>query len=57
MFCIHQTLEKQYGYETVHQLLTESDKAYDSVGREVLYIILIQFGIFMELVKLITMFN
>jgi hypothetical protein len=48
-------LEKQWEYnETVHQLLIEFKKAFDSVGREVLYNILIEFGVPMKLVRLIN---
>jgi hypothetical protein len=39
----------------VHQLFIDFKKAYDSVGREVLYNILIEFGIPMKLVGLIQM--
>jgi hypothetical protein len=39
--------------ETVHQLLVDFKKAHDSVRREVLYNILIGFGIPMKLVRLI----
>jgi hypothetical protein len=35
--------------ETVHQLFVDFMKAYDSVGREVLYNILIEFGVPMKL--------
>jgi hypothetical protein len=49
IFCTRQILEKKWEYsEAVHQL-----KAYDSVRREVLYNILIEFGIPMKLVRLI----
>jgi hypothetical protein len=41
--------------ETVHQLFVDFKKAYDSVRREVLYNILIEFGIPMKLVRLIKM--
>jgi hypothetical protein len=41
--------------ETVHQLFIDFKKAYDSVRREVLYNILIEFGIPMELVWFIKM--
>ena len=45
-FCICQTLEKKWEYnEAVHQLFIDFKKAYDSVRREVLYNILIEFGI------------
>ncbi|KAJ4444528.1 hypothetical protein ANN_06322 [Periplaneta americana] len=41
--------------DTVHQLFIDFKKAYDSVKREVLYDILIEFGIPKELVRLIKM--
>ena len=46
IFCIRQILEKKWEYnEAVHQLFIDFKKAYDSVRREVLYNILIEFGI------------
>jgi len=39
----------------VHQLLQTFKKAYDSVRREVLHNVLIEFGISMKLVRLIKM--
>ena len=39
----------------MHQLFIEFKKAYDSISKEVLYIILIEFGIHMKLVTLIKM--
>jgi hypothetical protein len=52
--CIRQILEKKLEYtETVHQLLIVFKKAYDSVRREVLYNILIEFGVPMKFVWLI----
>ena len=49
-------LEKKWEYnEEVHQLLIDFKKAYDSVRREVLYKILIEFGIPRKLVRLIKM--
>jgi hypothetical protein len=39
--------------ETVHQLFIDFKKAFDSVKREVLYNILIEFGVPMKLVRLI----
>jgi hypothetical protein len=42
--CICQILEKKWEYnETVHQLFIDFKKAYDSVRREVLHNILIEF--------------
>jgi hypothetical protein len=56
IFCIHQVLEKKWEYnETVHQLFIDFKKAHDSVRRDVLYNILIEFGIPMKLVRLIKM--
>jgi hypothetical protein len=47
---------KKWEYnETVHQLYVDFKKAYDSVRREVLYNILIEFGIPLKLVSLIKM--
>ena len=44
--CIRQVLEKKWEYnEEVHQLFIDFKKAYDSVRREILYKILIEFGI------------
>jgi hypothetical protein len=54
--CFRQILEKKWEYnETVHQLFIEFKKAYDSVKREVLYNILIEFGVLMKLVRLTKM--
>jgi hypothetical protein len=54
--CIRQILEKKWEYnEAFHQLFIDFKKAYDSVRREVLYNILIAFGIPMKLVRLIPM--
>ena len=39
----------------MHQLIIDFKKAYDPVGREVLYNILIEFGIPIKLVRLIKM--
>jgi hypothetical protein len=41
--------------ETVHQLFIDFKKACDSVRREVLYNILIEFGVPMKLVRLVKM--
>ena len=56
IFCIHQVFEKKWEYnEEVHQLFIYFKKAYDSVRREVLYKILIEFGIPRTHVRLIKM--
>jgi sorting nexin-29 len=44
--------EKWEYNETVYQLFIDFKKAYDSVRREVLYNILIEFGVPMKLVRL-----
>jgi purine nucleoside phosphorylase len=55
-FYIRQILETKWEYNgTVHQLFVDFKKAYDSVKREVLYNILVEFGIPRELVRLIKM--
>jgi len=47
-------LKKKWEYnEAVHQLFIDFRKAYDSVRREVLYYVLIRFGIPMKPVRLI----
>jgi hypothetical protein len=56
IFCIRQILKKKWGYdETVHKLLIDFKKAYDSVRREVMYNILIGIRISMKLVRVIKM--
>ena len=56
IFCIRQILEKKWEYyEAVRHLCIDFKKAYDSVGKEVLYNILIEFGIPMKQVRLIKM--
>ena len=56
IFCIRQILEKKWEYnEEVHQLFIDFKKAYDSVRREVLHKILIEFGIPRKIVRLIKM--
>ena len=47
-----QILEKKWEYnEAVHQVFMEFKKAYDSIRREVLYNIFIEFGIHMKLLR------
>jgi retron-type reverse transcriptase len=54
IFYIWQILEKKWEYNgTVHQLFIDFKKTYDSVRREVLHNILIEFGIPRKLVWLI----
>jgi hypothetical protein len=53
--CIKYRRIKWEYIETVHQLFIDFKKAYDSVRREVLYNIFIEFGISMKLVRLIKM--
>jgi hypothetical protein len=56
IFHIQQILEKKLEYNRmVHQLFRDFKKAYDSVKREVLYNILLEFGIPKKLVRLIKM--
>jgi hypothetical protein len=43
--------------ETVHQLFIDFKKAYDSVRRELLYSILIEFGVPLKLVRLTIIGN
>jgi hypothetical protein len=54
MFSIRQIIEKKWKYnEAVHQLFIDFKKTYDSVRREVIYNILIEFGNPRKLVRLI----
>ena len=56
VFCIRQILEKKWDYnEEVHQLFIDFKKAYDSVRKEVLYKILLEFDIPRKLIRLIKM--
>jgi hypothetical protein len=44
IFCIRRILEKKWKYNaTIHQLFVDFKKAHDSVRREVLYNILIEY--------------
>jgi hypothetical protein len=54
IFYIRQILEKKWEYNgTVHQSFIDFKKAYDSVKREALYNILLEFDILKKLVRLI----
>ena len=57
ILCIRKIFKKKKKYynEAVHQLFVNFKKAYDSVRREALYNILIEFGIPKKLVRLIKM--
>ena len=56
IFCIRQILEKKWKYKAAGlHMFIEFKKAYDSVRREFLYNILIEFGIPMKLGRLIKM--
>jgi hypothetical protein len=56
IFYIRQILEKKWEYNgLVHQLFIDFKKAYDSIKSEVLYNILLEFGIPKKLVRLIKM--
>jgi hypothetical protein len=56
IFYIQQVLDKKWKYTgMVHQLFIAFKKAYDSIKREVLYSILLKFGIPKKLVRLIKM--
>jgi hypothetical protein len=51
------TEQKKWDYNgTVHQLFIDFKKAYDSIKREVLYNILVEFCIPKKLVRLIKMY-
>jgi sorting nexin-29 len=54
IFCIRQIPEEKWEYNgTVYDLFVNFKKAYDSVRREVLYNIVIEFRVHMELVRLV----
>jgi len=54
ILCIRQILEKKWEYSVaVHHLFIDFKKAYDSVRREVVHNVLIEFGIPMKLLRLI----
>jgi hypothetical protein len=56
IFCIGQILEKKWEHnEAVHHLYIDFKKVYDSVRREALYNIRIEFSIPKKLVRLIKM--
>jgi hypothetical protein len=54
--CIHHILEEKWeNNATVYQLFIDFKKDYDSVRREVLYNILIEFGVPIKLGRLIKL--
>jgi hypothetical protein len=56
IFYIYQILEKKREHNgTVHQLFIDFKKAYDSIKREVLCNILLEFGVTKKLVWLVKM--
>jgi hypothetical protein len=56
IFYVWQILEKKWEYNgPVHQLFIDFKEAYDLVEREVLYNILLEFGIPKKLIRLIKM--
>jgi hypothetical protein len=56
IFYTFQIREKNWEYNgTVHQLFIDFKKAYNSVRREVLYSILLEFGTSKKLIRLIKM--
>jgi len=55
ILCIRKILEKKWEYNEVHQLFIDFKNVYDIVRREVLYKILIEFGIPRKLVRLVKM--
>ena len=56
IFCILEILEKKWECNgTIHKLFIDLIKTYDSVAREVLYNIFIEFGIPKKIVRLLKM--
>ena len=56
VFCIRQILEKKWEYsEALHKLFLDFKKAYDSVRREVLHNILMEFRVPLKRLRLIKM--
>jgi len=56
VFYIRQILKKKWEYnEAVHQIFIDFKKAYDSVRREVFYIIVIEFGNPKKMIRLVKM--
>jgi hypothetical protein len=56
IFCIHQVLKMKWEYnETAHQLFVDFKKSYDSVRRQIMYNILIEFGLRIQQVRVIKM--
>jgi hypothetical protein len=49
IFCIRKKLEKEWEYSELVDSYSDFKNAYDSIRREVLYIILIEFGVPMKL--------
>jgi hypothetical protein len=57
IFCFREILEKKWEYnDTVNQLFTDLEKAYESVRKEVLYNIRMKFRVPMKIVRLIKIY-
>jgi hypothetical protein len=54
-FVRHWTKKWEYS-ETVHQSFIDFKQAYDSIRKEVLYNILVEFGVPMKLIRLIKIY-